>query len=191
MVNYFDGCLSYDDIQKTYKELVKKYHPDVYGSDGNKIMVDIHNQLDEMIKKLGKGRKNDLMTKKQIVEQSIIAVYPEQYVKLLYAANNLTPSQHYNPYTKVYFSGINLWTLEIAMLNNNFNSCNWSTFCQYRDNNIQILKGSKATLCTLAINKYKKDDDGNKISDGVYFKGYNLFNEAQTNKNILKLDNIA
>lgn len=51
MTNYFENCFTLDDIHEVYKSLVRKYHPDFYGSDGDKIMVDVHNQLKNAITK--------------------------------------------------------------------------------------------------------------------------------------------
>ena len=36
-MNYFKGCSSKEEVKIQYKELVKKYHPDIYGEKGNEI----------------------------------------------------------------------------------------------------------------------------------------------------------
>ena len=57
MTNYFEKCKNSDELKATYKELVKKYHPDVYGDKGNDILKDVHNQLEKAVKQLDKGFK--------------------------------------------------------------------------------------------------------------------------------------
>lgn len=36
--NYFNNCKTSEELKATYKALVKKYHPDVYGEKGNDIL---------------------------------------------------------------------------------------------------------------------------------------------------------
>ena len=52
MTNYFQNCKSSEDLKATYKQLVKKYHPDIYGEKGNEILKEIHNQLEKAIKNI-------------------------------------------------------------------------------------------------------------------------------------------
>ena len=37
MTNYFENCKTNEELKATYKQLAKKYHPDVYGEKGNDI----------------------------------------------------------------------------------------------------------------------------------------------------------
>ena len=50
MTNYFENCKNNEELKATYKELVKKYHPDIYGEKGNDILKEIHNQLEKALK---------------------------------------------------------------------------------------------------------------------------------------------
>ena len=52
MTNYFQNCKSSEDLKATYKQLVKKYHPDIYGVKGNEILKEIHNQLEKAVKNI-------------------------------------------------------------------------------------------------------------------------------------------
>lgn len=49
--NYFEKCRTEQELKATYKQLVKKFHPDVYGEKGNEILKEIHNQLEKAVKK--------------------------------------------------------------------------------------------------------------------------------------------
>ena len=56
MINYFQNCFTLDDIHEVYKNLVRKYHPDFYGSDGDKIMVEVQNQFSNAITRFCKDK---------------------------------------------------------------------------------------------------------------------------------------
>ncbi|UKI40504.1 MAG: hypothetical protein L6V95_09950 [Candidatus Melainabacteria bacterium] len=56
MVNYFTNCKNETELKATYKQLVKKYHPDIYGEKGNEILKEIHNQLEKAVKTAIKDR---------------------------------------------------------------------------------------------------------------------------------------
>ena len=64
MTNYFENCKTSVELKNTYKELVKKFHPDIYGEKGNEILKEIHNQLEKATRKIDKGFfsfKNDYL----------------------------------------------------------------------------------------------------------------------------------
>lgn len=56
MINYFENCFTLDGIHEVYKNLVRKYHPDFYGSNGDKIMVEVQNQLSNAITRFCKDK---------------------------------------------------------------------------------------------------------------------------------------
>lgn len=119
----------------------------------------------------------DYELKKRIIEKAEKTSEPEQVMSLLYAQNNLTPAMHINPLTNHEFTGKNIWKLEKAMIENNFESCNWSTFAQYKQNKKHIKKGSHGFFITLAVFKKNKEEE---TEDLQFFKGYRVFNEMQT-----------
>lgn len=197
MTNYFDKAKTAAELKAIYKELVKKYHPDVYGEKGNDILKDIHNQLEKAVKKVDthytayscdyenldiNETPETKALKKELLERALKYAFPEGALFALYWQNGLRPGNHRNPLTKHNFSGWNIWTLEISMLKNDYESCEWSTFPQYREDKKSVRKGEHGTYITLAIcSKKKKDEDEetDEIKDKVYYKGYTVFNKEQ------------
>ena len=188
-MNYFENVKSAEEIKAKYKELVKKYHPDVYGEKGNDILKEIHNQLETAIKNVDKNFFNstetidtdDLRAKKEeLLKEALKYIFPEGALMALYWQNNLRPCNHKNPATEHNFSGWNIWTLEIQMLKKGYKSSNWSTFAQYREAKNFVDKGQVGTKLTLAIFGKGKDDKGEEKQELKYFKGYTVFNYEQT-----------
>ena len=186
MTNYFENCKTEKEIKETYKNLVKKYHPDIYGEKGNEILKDIHNQLEKALKNAGKDFYNseikedstEVRAKKEelakVVEQ--YGAFAYQHLFVAYWQNGLRPCNHINPKTKHNFSGWNVWQLELKMLQAGYKTSEWSTFAQYREDNEVIRKGEKATNITLAIvTKDKENEENTKI----FYKAYNVFNKEQ------------
>ncbi len=126
------------------------------------------------------------MEKLQLVQQAILTIEPEETLEALYAQYNLKPAKHINPLTKKEFHGKNIWTLEITMLLNGYNSCEWSTFAQYRDTNKKVNKGEKGTKLTLAVFSQKKNEKGEKEEQLQFFKAYTVFNKEQIVNNDAK-----
>lgn len=118
--------------------------------------------------------------KKQLVEQAIKTQKPEETLDMLYCQNKLEPAKHYNPITKKYFHGKNIWTLEINYILNDFTSCEWSTFAQYKANKTPVAKGAKSTYLTLAVYNKQKDENGEEKETFQFYKGYSVFNKEQT-----------
>jgi len=54
-MNYFENCKIQEEVKIQYKELVKKYRPDIYGEKGNDILKEIHNQLEQVLKNIDKS----------------------------------------------------------------------------------------------------------------------------------------
>lgn len=205
MTNYFEKCKNSDELKATYKELVKKYHPDVYGDKGNDILKDVHNQLEKAVKQLDKGFKTysdyidedivetaeTINLKKELLKEALKHVFSEGALFALYWQHNLRPANHRNPLTKHNFSGWNVWTLEIKKLENDYQSNEWSTFTQYKNAKSSVKKGEHGTYITLAIiAKPKKDDEtetNEPIKEKIYYKGYTVFNREQ----VKGLDNVA
>lgn len=196
MTNYFEKCKTEQDLKATYKQLVKKFHPDVYGEKGNEILKEIHNQLEKAVKNVNANYKassnyvdidanetpETRELKKELVKEALNYSFSEGALFALYWENNLKPANHRNPLTKHNFSGWNIWTLEIKYVLNDFTSCYWSTFAQYKTAKNSVKKGEKSTYITLAIfSKPKKDDEDEQETSGrVYYKGYSVFNYCQT-----------
>lgn len=190
MTNYFENVKTKDEIKSKYKELVKKYHPDIYGIEGNEILKEIHNQLERVLKKADneyfkqdediKDTDEIIILKKNLVQESLKYVFPEGALFALYWENGLKPCNHKNPLSKRQFSGWNVWSLEISMLVNDFKYSDWSTFAQYRDAKNFVDKGQKGTRLTLAVHNKEKDENGEEIEQLKFYKGYTVFNYAQT-----------
>ena len=197
MANYFTNCKNETELKATYKQLVKKYHPDIYREKGNEILKEIHNQLEKAVKTAIKDRNaffsdyintdiaetpEELERKKELLQEAKKYTFPEGALFALYWENGLKPANHRNPLTKHNFSGWNVWTLEIKRLESGYTSCLWSTFAQYKTAKNSVKKGEKSTYLTLAIFSKQKEDNE---SDGpqktkVYYKGYSVFNSEQT-----------
>lgn len=201
MTNYFTNCKSEDELKATYKQLVKKYHPDVYGDKGNEILKEIHNQLEKAVKNLNSDYKTmsdyidaDIKEtpetkelKKQLLEEAQKYIFVEGALFGLYWENGLRVNNHRNPLTKHNFSGWNIWTLEIAYIKSGFNSCYWSTFTQYKTAKKSVMKGQKGTYITLAVYPKKKQEDEENENETantpkVYYKGYTVFNSEQVHE---------
>lgn len=197
MTNYFSNCKNEDELKATYKQLVKKFHPDVYGEKGNDILKEIHNQLEKAVKNINTAYKmsdyidvdiketpEELERKKELLKEAKKYVFPEGALFALYWQNNLRPANHRNPLTKHNFSGWNIWTLEIKRLESGYNSCLWSTFAQYKTAKNSVKKGEKSTYITLAIfskpKETEEDDNETEQKSKVYYKGYSVFNSEQT-----------
>lgn len=199
MTNYFENCKTSVELKNTYKELVKKFHPDIYGEKGNEILKEIHNQLEKATRKIDKGffsfendyldydkeESEEIKAKKEQLAKELSEKYKGfayQYLFVAYWQNNLRPANHRNPLTKHNFSGWNVWQLELKMLLNGYKSAKWSTFAQYNKDNNSIMKGQKGTQITLAIYTKGKEDEetGEKTQGRVFYKGYSVFNAEQT-----------
>lgn len=199
MTNYFTNCRTEEDLKATYKQLVKQYHPDIYGEKGNEILKEIHNQLEKAVKNINvnyraytnyidvdvKETPETMALKKELLKEAMNYTFVEGALFALYWENNLKVNNHRNPLTNHNFSGWNVWTLEIAYIKNNFKSCYWSTFAQYKTAKNSVKKGEKGTYITLAIYSKKKqeeDDEQEETRAQVYYKGYTVFNSEQTHE---------
>ena len=196
MRNYFSNCKNETELKATYKELVKTYHPDIYGEKGNDILKDIHNQLEKALKSIDKKAYSDLYNsndkeesdeiraKKEQIARELAEKYKGfayQYLFVAYWQNGLRPANHRNPLTKHNFSGWNVWQLELKMLLTGYKSTQWSTFAQYKNDKNSIRKGEHGTYITLAIVNKNDDEDGEETTK-IYYKGYSVFNYEQTQK---------
>ncbi len=197
MANYFEKCKTSEELKATYKELVKKYHPDIYGEKGNEILKEVHNQLEKAVKRIDKGFKTSsnyaetdlnetaetINLKKELLKEALKHAFPEGALFALYWQHGLRPANHRNPLTKHNFSGWNIWTLEIEKLQNGYQSNEWSTFAQYKTAKNSVKKGEHGTYITLAIiAKSKKDDEtetDEPVKEKIYYKGYTVFNKEQ------------
>jgi len=199
MTNYFENCKNNEELKATYKELVKKFHPDIYGEKGNEILKEVHNQLEKALKNIDKKTYNDLYNDTDINESEEIRAKKEeiakelfkkhkafayQYLFVAYWENHFRTANHRNPLTKHNFSGWNVWQLELKMLLEGYKSAKWSTFAQYKDDKNSIKKGEHGTYITLAIISKSKDENGeeDETKSRVFYKGYSVFNEEQTQK---------
>lgn len=198
MTNYFEKINSLDELKKTYKNLVKKFHPDIYGEKGNMILKEIHNQLEKAIQKLDKDyfkavdEEEDEKTtakKKKFAKEAIISKDPEFSLFASYFLNGFKPQKHRNPMTSKMFHGRNVWTLELKYLINNYKSCEWSTPLQYKNANNCINKGEKCTPLTLAVYAKEKDENGKEIEKFKCYKGYFVANYEQTKNYITSKEN--
>ncbi len=189
MTNYFENCKTSEEIKATYKELVKKYHPDIFGEKGNEILKDIHSQLEKAIKNVDKNFFNATNTidadeirikKEELLKEALKYSFPEGALLGLYWENNIRPCNHKNPITKHNFSGWNVWSLEISMLQNGFKSSDWSTFAQYKESKNFVDKGQKGTHLTLAVFGKEKDENGEEKETFRFFRGYTVFNYEQS-----------
>ena len=188
MTNYFENVKTAEELKATYKNLVKKFHPDVYGEEGNDILKEIHSQLEKATKKIDTAyysEFNDTDTedtaeakamKEQFAKEAIQYINPEYYLFAMYWVNRLRPANHRNALTEHNFSGWNVWTLELKKVLSAYNSAEWATFNQAIEKGYIVKKGEKGTNATLAvINKSKEEDE----KDKVYYKGYTVFNFDQ------------
>lgn len=126
------------------------------------------------------------MNKLELVQQAILTNEPEETLQILYFQNDLKPAKHVNPLTKKVFHGNNIWKLEIEMILKGYNSCEWSTFAQYRDNKQSVNKGEHGTYLTLAVYNTVKNEKGEKEEIFQFFKGYTVFNKEQTSEKNVK-----
>ena len=132
------------------------------------------------------------MNKLELVMEAIKTTEPEETLSMLYLQNGLNPDKHYNPITKKYFHGKNIWVLEIEMVLKGYTTCEWSTFAQYRDNKNKVNKGEKGTGLTLAVyNTVKNEKTGEKEEKLQFFKSYTVFNKEQTSKLSEKKSEVA
>lgn len=195
MTNYFENCKTSEELKATYKELAKKYHPDIFGEKGNDILKDVHNQLEKALKNIDKKAYTDLYNSTDKEESEEIRNLKEQIAKDLfnkhkgfayqylffeYWHRNLRPANHRNPLTKHNFSGWNVWQLELKMLLQGYKSSEWSTFNQIRDDKNSVKKGEHGAYITLAIVAKPKDEEDEQKAPKVYYKGYTVFNMEQT-----------
>ena len=200
--NYFAKAKTKDELKSIYKELVKKYHPDVFGDKGNEILKEVHAQLEKAVKTIDKGyfTVNDFIDEDteetpetRAKKEQICKEYSEKYGAFacyyLFAAyweNNLKPANHRNPLTKHNFTGWNVWQLELQMYLKGYKSAYWSTFAQYKEKENFVRKGEKGTGITLAIYSKKKQEeiepetDEQEIRPQIYYRGYTVFNHEQT-----------
>ena len=109
MTNYFENLKTKDEIKARYKELAKKYHPDVYGEEGNEILKEVHNQLEKAIKNADKDyfrmedytETADIRAKKEeLVKEALNYPFSEGALLALYWENRLRPCNHKNPLSK-------------------------------------------------------------------------------------------
>lgn len=197
MTNYFENCKTNEELKATYKQLAKKYHPDVYGEKGNDILKDIHNQLEKALKNIDKKaydnlyndcdieESEEIRAKKDQIARELLAKHKGlayQYLFVAYWQNNFRTANHRNPLTQHNFSGWNVWQLELQMLLKGYKSAKWSTFAQYKDDKNSIRKGEHGTYITLAIISKSKKENGeeDESKSRVFYKGYSVFNEEQT-----------
>jgi hypothetical protein len=200
--NYFENCKTTEELKATYKELVKKYHPDVFGKDGNEIMKEIHNQMEKALKRVDsklyneiyngtdKAETEETRAKKEQIAKGLFEKCGNvayQYLFIAYLQNGLRPYNHRNPLTKHNFSGWNVWQLELKALTEGFKSAEWSTFAQLKANKQTVAKGQHGAYITLAIvSKSKKDDETEEEEKpSIYYKGYTVFNMEQTKENVI------
>ena len=202
MTNYFETCKTTEELKATYKDLVKKYHPDIFGEKGNEILKDVHNQLEKALKNIDKKTYESLYNNTDTEESEEIRARKEEIAKELlknhgglayqylfaeYWMNNLRPSNHRNPLTQHNFSGWNVWQLELKMLLQGYKSAKWSTFNQYKDAKNNIKKGEHGAYITLAIvPKSKEENEEEKKQTRIFYKGYTVFNEEQTQNGATK-----
>lgn len=119
-----------------------------------------------------------MTTKKELAEIAIRGQEPEAALELFYMERGFMPAKHVNPLTKREYTNGNVWSLELSMLLNDFNSDNWLTFNQAIEMGFCVKKGSKGTHFTIAcINK--KKDKNEEEKESVYFKGGTVFNLNQ------------
>lgn len=188
MTNYFENVKTAEELKATYKELVKKYHPDIFGEAGNDILKEIHSQLEKATKKVDTAYYAEFdntdiedtqevkAKKEEIAKEAVQYVNPEFYLFAQYWLNRLRPANHRNALTEHNFSGWNIWTLELKKVLSAYNSAEWATFNQAIEKGYIVKKGEKGTNATLAvINKAKEEDE----KDKVYYKGYTVFNFDQ------------
>jgi len=195
MTNYFENCNTQEELKATYKKLVLKFHPDIYGEKGNDILKEIHNQLEKAVKRLDKNFYSEYCDndkeetaaqrarKKEIAQELVKTCggLAYQYLFAYYWQNGLRPYNHRNPITKHNFSGWNIWQLELKMLLSGYTKPEWSTFAQFKADKTPLKKGEHGTYITLAIiSKSKKDDEKEEEKITVYYKGYTVFNIEQT-----------
>ena len=198
MTNYFEQCKTQEELKATYKELVLKFHPDIFGEKGNDILKDVHNQLEKALKNIDRKsydalyndadieESEEIRAKKEAIAKEVYAKHKGlayQYLFAAYWANNLRASNHRNPITNHNFSGWNVWQLELEMLLSGYKSTKWSTFAQYKTAKNNVQKGQHGTYITLAIITKAKDENGEEDESKakVYYRGYTVFNEEQTN----------
>ena len=201
-MTYFEKCTNKEEIKKEYKKLVKKYHPDVFGPKGNEILKEINAEFEEVLKKQNEydglfddevesdaDRNKKLKIVKYLFEK--YGVDGWQGLIFYYWQAGLRFYKHRNPLTNHAFSGNNIFICEFNMLLKDWNSCNWSTFAQYKKDKQIIAKGEHGTVLTLAmVGKNKKDDEEETY---IYYRSYVVFNECQLKTNVeqLKLLEVA
>ena len=188
MANYFENVKTAEELKAAYKALVKKYHPDIFGEEGNGILKDVHAQLEKATKKIDTtyyadfndtdrvDTEEEKALKEQFAREAVQYVNPEWYLFANYWMNRLRPSNHRNALTEHNFSGGNVWTLELKKVLSGYNSAQWATFNQAIEKGYIVKKGEKGTSATLAIISKAKEENE---KDKVFYKGYTVFNFDQ------------
>ena len=120
-----------------------------------------------------------MSTKLELAQIALKDVFPAKALEELYMAESFKTENHTNPATKITFTGYNKYQLELEYLLNGYNSCEWSTFNQYKADNKMIKKGSKGTKLTLAVHNKEKNEQGQEVDKLKFFKGYTVFNKEQ------------
>lgn len=191
--NYFTNCKNEEEVRSTYKELVKKYHPDIYGEKGNDILKEVHNQLEKALKQKNKTASvfnatdaqdsEEIRAKKEEIAKNLYKKYGNNAYSFLFVAywqNGLRPANHRNPITKHNFSGWNIWQLELKMLVEGYTSSEWATFAQLKEQKQNVNKGEHGAYITLAVICKNKEAQTEEEETYIYYKGYTVFNMEQT-----------
>jgi curved DNA-binding protein CbpA len=60
-MDYFTGCQSVEEAKKRYRDLLKQYHPDTAGPEGEAATVEIINQFNSFLNSFMSHSFNSLL----------------------------------------------------------------------------------------------------------------------------------
>lgn len=121
------------------------------------------------------------MKKLDLVKEALKTQNPADTLFELYFSNKIKPYAHKNIVTGKYYTGMNIYRLEIEFVLKGYQKPEWATLPQFRSKETSIKKGEKSSEIIVAIySKAKKSDDEEEKEVLNFYKNGYVFNVEQT-----------